>query len=91
MLTPVHPRLKPSGKAVAADANECETAHGNEDRHRDDDLRHKRQRQQRQTEKEDRNAQQHGFDRIADLKHAEQLARVRKINGDMIGFILKPN
>ena len=51
-----------------------------------DDLRHERQRQKRQTEKEDRNAQQHGFDRIADLKHAEQLARVRKIYGDMIAL-----
>ena len=91
VLAPVYPRLEPSGETVAADANERKAAHGDENRHCDDDLRHKRQRQQRQTEKEDRNAQQHGFDRIADLKHAEQLARVRKINGDMIGFILKPN
>ena len=87
MLAPLHPRLEPSGETVAADANERKAAHGDENRHRDDDLRHKRQRQQRQTQKEDRNAQQHGFDRIADLKYTEQFARVRKIYGDMIGFI----
>ena len=84
MLAPVHPRFEPSGKAVAADADECKAAHGNEDRHCDDDLRHERQRQKRQTEKENRNAQQHGFDRIANFKHAEQLARVREIYGNVV-------
>ena len=91
MLAPVYPRLEPSGEAVAADANERKAAHRDEDRHRDDDLRHKRQRQKRQAQKQNGNAQQHGFDRIADLKYTEQFARVRKIYGDMIGFILKPN
>ena len=74
MLAPVYPRFEPSGKAIAADANERKAAHGDENRHCDDDLRHKRQRQKRQTEKEDGNAQKNRFDCVANFKHAEQLA-----------------